>query len=80
MEMQHSSAKFSHCNAYVSPRRNKDRCEKHEKAIYESFFLNIAMRDSLNFDKMRVVKVIHAMVHKRVFIFYQNTGICDEIS
>ncbi len=46
MEMQHSSGKFSHANAFVSPRRNKDKKKKENNLHHESLFMNVAMRDS----------------------------------
>jgi len=37
------------------------------------------MRDSKNPGKMRIVKMIHAMVHKRVFLLFQSQSLFDEI-
>jgi len=28
------------------------------------------MRDVKQLEKLRIVKVVHAMIHKRVFVFY----------
>jgi hypothetical protein len=34
--------------------------------------MNIAVRDNYKIEKLRVIKVIHAFIHKRVFIFYKK--------
>lgn len=65
----------------MSPRRNKDTIYEQDdlSTIYESWFMNIGMRDSKNPGKMRIVKMIHAMVHKRVFLLFQSQSLFDEI-
>lgn len=37
---------------------------------YESVVMNLAVRDTVNIDKLRVIKVVHAIMHRKVFIFY----------
>jgi len=41
--------------------------------------MNIAVRDTVNIDKLRVVKVVHAVMHKKVFIFYLKPQIYQDI-
>ena len=38
------------------------------------------MRDKYRLEKMRVIKVIHAMIHKRIFIFYEKPQIFTNLS
>jgi hypothetical protein len=42
--------------------------------------MNITLRDAVKFDKLRVLKVIHAFVHKRVFIFYQKPAMFSDLA
>lgn len=46
----------------------------------ESIFLNVALRDTLNLLKLRVVKVVHSFIHRRVFIFYSRYEMYEDIS
>lgn len=34
--------------------------------------MNIAVRDRDKLEKLRVTKVVHAFLHKKLFIFYQK--------
>ena len=79
LELQHSYL-FCHTNAFVSPRRNKLKVFPKEKQMNESQFYNIAIRDDEEKDKLRVVKVIHAIINKRIFIFYQKPQIFKQLS
>lgn len=38
------------------------------------------MRDSQKQEKLRVFKVIHAVVHKRVFVFYQKPEMFRDVA
>ena len=42
--------------------------------------MNVALRDLNKLQKLRVVKVIHAVIHRRVFIFYQKPQIFEDLS
>ena len=61
MDVQHSSRKFTHTNAFVGPRQNKNTVLQDSanlKQIYESCFMNLTIRDqpsTVNEKKMRVV-------------------------
>ena len=41
--------------------------------------MNIAVRDTVNIDKLRVIKVVHPVMHKKVFIFYLKPQIYQDI-
>ena len=59
---------FCEVCAFVSPRRNRDS----ERAPYESLYLKVALRDTNDFEKIREVRIVHAFVHKRLFVFSQS--------
>ena len=68
--------KICFCEAYVTPKANK----KYTAAgAYESLVLNLAVRDTVNIDKLRVIKVVHAIMHRKVFIFYLKPQILQNI-
>lgn len=77
-----------HANSFISPSLNKDHntadvCStSHEQQhiVTESQFLNIAVRDKDKLEKLRVTKVVHAFLHKKVFIFYQKPQQFQDIS
>jgi len=64
----------------VSPRKNKDNRVRQEQQIDEAIFYNVAVRDSKNLEKMRVIKMVHALIHKCVFIFYQKEQVFQDLS
>jgi hypothetical protein len=68
--------KICFCEGYVKPKANK----KHTAEVaYESIVLNLAVRDTVNIDKLRVIKVVHAIMHRKVFIFYLKPQILRNI-
>lgn len=40
----------------------------------------MVVRDARDFDVLKSVQMIHAMVHKRLFVFYSNQSCCDLIT
>jgi len=72
LEMQHN---YTGCftSSYVNPRLNKEI--RNAKAVNESLFINIALRDRIHILKLRVIKVVHAFIHRKVFIFYSRENI-----
>lgn len=50
MEIKHSSNKFAHANAFVSPRRNKSAMESC-LAAFESMYMNVVVRDNAEYDR-----------------------------
>jgi len=68
--------KICFAEAYVSPKANK---KYSEAGSYEAVVMNIAVRDTVNIDKLRVVKVVHAIMHRKVFIFYLKPQIFQDI-
>ena len=79
LELQHS---YELCttNSFVSSRKNKQQRSKNQPAVYESSFLNIALRDMGKLEKLRVIKVVHALIHRKMFIFYQKQQMLIDIS
>ena len=68
--MHKQTACFTEC--FVSPRQNKKLKTSKTIQVFESIIFNVAIRDPIDIEKMRVVKVIQAFIHKRIFIFYQK--------
>ena len=66
--VHHQTSCFAEC--YVSPRRSRNKISNSTRPLFESVFLNIAMRDSIKIEKIRSIKVVQALIHKTVFIFY----------
>jgi len=57
LELLHKQmACFSEC--FVSPRQNKQFRTSDEKPAFESIIFNVAIRDTVVIEKMRVLKVI----------------------
>lgn len=53
---------------------------RQEQQIDEAVFYNVTARDSKNLEKMRVIKMVHALIHKCVFIFYQKEQVFHDLS
>jgi hypothetical protein len=71
------SYKTCHASGFVSPRANKT--PKQFTCQHESVYINLALRDKVDFEKIRNVKLVHAFVHKRIFLFYSKTQIYEEL-
>ena len=69
LEMQQSLLSC-HTESYVNPRRNRERKMHGEYVGSETQYINLAIRDPIKIDKLRVIKTIQALVHRRLFIFY----------
>ena len=64
----------------MSPRQNKAQRDQQQHILNECAFLNISMRDKQNMLKLKVFKVVHAFIHRRVFVFYQRVAQFENIS
>ena len=67
--------------AYVSPRMNKFKLNNEDglKPPYESQYINLSMRDSLDQSKLRVVKLVISTVNRKIFVFYNHNKTFFEI-
>lgn len=64
---------------YVSPRRNKFEKSLNKHIPFEVVYTNLSMRDPFNQAKQRVVKIVNAVVNRKVFIFYNNQTVFEEV-
>lgn len=64
---------------YVSPRRNKCKKSLETHIPFEVVYTNLSMRDTFNQAKQKVVKIVHAIVNRKIFIFYNRQTVFDEI-
>ena len=65
LDMQHNY-KLCAVNSFVAPRQNKVRLGDQRA---ETLFFNVSMRDAC-FHKIKVIKVVHAVCRRKLFIFY----------
>ena len=79
LELQHAFTSC-HSNSFINPRQNKEQRLQVTKTAYESQFINVSIRDKVKLEKLRVVKVVHAFIHRRMFIFYQKPQMFSDLS